>query len=82
MFKQVDIPKAMDEAKKTREYISSLTPLQTWHDIRDRVYMIEQLTKVNEDQSKAFRKNYASINFTYDVDKDAFIAPQPFPSWQ
>ena len=35
----------------------------------------------SEDQSKAFRKNYASINFTYDVDKDAFIAPQPFPSW-
>ena len=30
-----------------------MSPLQTWHDIRDRVYMIQQLTKVNEDQSKA-----------------------------
>jgi hypothetical protein len=29
----------------------------------------------------SFRKNYAGIGFTYDSIKDAFIAPQPFPSW-
>jgi len=28
-----------------------------------------------------FRKNYAGIGFTYDAQRDAFIAPQPFPSW-
>ena len=28
-----------------------------------------------------FRGNYAGIGFTYDEDLDAFIAPQPFPSW-
>jgi hypothetical protein len=28
-----------------------------------------------------FRKNYASIGFRYDPDKDAFIKPQPFTSW-
>jgi len=28
-----------------------------------------------------FRKNYAGVGFTYDRDKDAFIAPQPYPSW-
>ena len=28
-----------------------------------------------------FRKNYAGIGYTYDSDLDAFIAPQPFPSW-
>ena len=28
-----------------------------------------------------FRKNYASAGFTYDKDRDAFIPPQPFPSW-
>lgn len=33
------------------------------------------------DQSKAFRKNYAGVGFTYDSVRDAFIAPQPFPSW-
>lgn len=27
------------------------------------------------------RKRYASIGYTYDADKDAFIAPQPYPSW-
>lgn len=28
-----------------------------------------------------FRKNFAGIGFTYDAQRDAFIAPQPFPSW-
>ena len=27
------------------------------------------------------RKNYAGVGFTYDADKDAFIPPQPYPSW-
>jgi len=27
------------------------------------------------------RKNYAGIGFTYDREKDAFIPPQPYPSW-
>jgi len=27
------------------------------------------------------RKNYAGIGYTYDSDRDAFYAPQPFPSW-
>lgn len=27
------------------------------------------------------RKNYAGIGFTYDEQRDAFIPPQPFPSW-
>lgn len=28
-----------------------------------------------------FRKNYAGIGYTYDLVLDAFIAPQPYPSW-
>ena len=28
-----------------------------------------------------FRKNYAGIGYTYDLGRDAFIAPQPYPSW-
>lgn len=27
------------------------------------------------------RKNYAGIGYTYDITRDAFIAPKPFPSW-
>jgi len=28
-----------------------------------------------------FRKNYASIGYTYDEQRDAFIPPKPFASW-
>lgn len=27
------------------------------------------------------RKNYAGIGYTYDAQRDAFIAPKPFNSW-
>lgn len=27
------------------------------------------------------RKNYAGVGYTYDKQRDAFYAPQPFPSW-
>ena len=33
------------------------------------------------DQSKALRKNYAGIGYTFDEQRDAFIPPQPDPSW-
>jgi len=28
-----------------------------------------------------FRKNHASVGYTYDEDRDAFIPPKPYPSW-
>ena len=28
-----------------------------------------------------FRKNYAGKGYTYDKTRDAFYAPQPYPSW-
>jgi hypothetical protein len=28
-----------------------------------------------------YRKNYAGIGHTYDEQRDAFIPPQPYPSW-
>jgi hypothetical protein len=28
-----------------------------------------------------FRKNYAGIGYRYDTSLDAFIVPQPYPSW-
>jgi len=30
---------------------------------------------------KSLRKNFASINYTYDQIIDAFISPRPFESW-
>jgi hypothetical protein len=28
-----------------------------------------------------YRKNFAGIGCTYDAQRDAFIAPKPYPSW-
>ena len=36
---------------------------------------------VHSEGKTPLRKNFASKGFTYDKTKDAFIAPQPFPSW-
>ena len=33
------------------------------------------------DGGTALRKNFAGIGYTYDSDKDAFYASQPYPSW-
>ena len=33
------------------------------------------------DKKKPLRKNYAGIGYRYDKERDAFIPPQPFPSW-
>jgi hypothetical protein len=32
-------------------------------------------------EGRPLRKNYAGIGYTYDSDRDAFIPPQPYPSW-
>ena len=34
-----------------------------------------------EDDGTPLRKNYAAINGIYDIGRDAFYHPQPFPSW-
>lgn len=35
----------------------------------------------SEDQSKAFRKNFAGIGYSYIEEIDGFVPPKPFPSW-
>lgn len=42
---------------------------------------VTQRQALPENQSKAFRKNFAAIGMIYDVERDAFMWPQPFPSW-
>jgi hypothetical protein len=36
----------------------------------------------SQDQSKSFRKNYAGTGYTYDPERDAFIPPKPYESWE
>jgi hypothetical protein len=38
-------------------------------------------TWVQTSYNNSFRKNYAGTGFTFDDNRDAFIAPQPYPSW-
>ena len=45
------------------------------------VYYDPETRQPTQDQSKAFRKNYAGIGYTYDPVRDAFIPPKPFNSW-
>jgi hypothetical protein len=33
------------------------------------------------DQSKAMRKNYAGLGYTFDAARNAFIPPKPYASW-
>lgn len=36
---------------------------------------------VHSNGGTPFRGNYAGIGYTYQADIDAFVPPQPFPSW-
>jgi hypothetical protein len=31
--------------------------------------------------NKNYRKNYAAVGMVFDVERDAFYLPQPYPSW-
>ena len=38
-------------------------------------------TWIQTSYNSSIRKNYAGIGYTYDEIKDAFISPNPYPSW-
>jgi hypothetical protein len=54
---------------------------RTSYNTRGGVYYNPNSSQPHLNQSKAFRKNYAGIGYTYDEQRDAFIPPQPYPSW-
>ena len=54
---------------------------QTSYNTRGGVHYNPETGEASADQSKALRYNYASIDFTYDEARDAFIPPKPFESW-
>ena len=55
--------------------------LQTSYNTRGGVHYQPNSNEPSADQSKALRKNYAGIGFTYDAGRDAFIAPKPYSKW-
>jgi hypothetical protein len=81
----------LDENGNESEYIASIF-LQsviglgsiwkkTSYNTKGGIHRHSVTNKPSEDQSKAFRKNYAGIGYNYDEQRDAFIPPKPFPSW-
>lgn len=50
---------------------------QTSYNTHAGIYYIPNTDTPDPDQSKAFRKNYAGIGWTYDANRDAFINPKP-----
>ena len=54
---------------------------RTSYNTRGGVHYDSQTNEPSADQSKAFRKNYAGLGYSYDEARDAFIPPQPFASW-
>lgn len=56
------------------ELIEGLTPEIWYGNFRG------QICKRTSYNNK-IRKNYASIGFTYDASRDAFIPPKPYGSW-
>jgi len=56
---------------------------RTSYNTRGGVHYDPVTNQPSADQSKAFRKNYAGVGYTYDHSRDAFIPPKPqgFDSW-
>jgi len=55
--------------------------IQTSYNTRGGVHYNPENGEPSADQTKALRKNYAGIGYTYDHTRNAFIPPQPYPSW-
>jgi hypothetical protein len=55
--------------------------IQTSYNTNGGVYYTPNTNNADSDQSKALRKNYASIGDFYDDKLDAFITPKKFESW-
>ena len=55
--------------------------IQTSYNTRGGVHYNPETNEPSADQSKALRKNYAGIGYSYDATRDAFIPPKPYASW-
>lgn len=58
--------------------------VQTSYNTRGGIYYIPNTHTPDPDQSKAFRKNFAGIDYTWlpnGPDGAGFVPPKPYPSW-
>lgn len=54
---------------------------RTSYNTKGGIYYDPITNEPHENQSKAFRKNYAGIGYSYDETRDAFIPPKTYNSW-
>lgn len=66
-----------------RQFIDTLPDsgmwVQTSYNTRGGVHHDPATGEPSADQSKALRKNYAGLGYSYDPARDAFIPPKPHP---
>ena len=72
-----DLPEGVTSWENYFSTKSDERALRTSYNTRGGVHYDPETGEPSDDQSKAFRGNYAGISFTYDEDLDAFIPPKP-----
>lgn len=64
-----------------QEFVDTLEAPERWiqtsFNTRGGVHYNSETGEPSADQSKALRKNFAGIGYTYDPGRDAFIPPRP-----
>lgn len=75
-FVKVENGIVVDGLVAEQDFIDTLPDANSWIQTSYNTY-----GGVHKNGGTPLRKNYAGIGFTYDIVRDAFIAPQPYPSW-
>lgn len=70
-----------DEGEDGIDWEQFYGAVRTSYNTSGGIYYDPETNQPAPDQSKAFRKNYAGIGYSYDPVRDAFIPPKPFDSW-
>ena len=70
-----------DYFNANRETRYTETWIQTSYNTRGGVHYNPETGLPSDDQTKALRKNYAGIGYSYDEELDAFIPPATYASW-
>lgn len=82
-FAHVDATGIVDNViSAEQEFIDTRTDKTSWVQTSYNTFGgVHYGTDGKPDGKPALRKNYAGIGFRYDATLDAFIPPQPYPSW-
>jgi hypothetical protein len=66
----------IESEQKGIEFLQSIHGHSNWKQTS-----FNMVAGVHQQGKTPFRKNFASVGFTYDLERDAFIPPKPYASW-